>query len=241
MTAYANYAADMYQKIVEKTPANGCTVEEKNGFEILDMGKNEPGGWTSVKLLLEGLMGGRGIVSVSRDFRGMHQFPAVEILYDDPVLTYHMAYEKNSIGVFEDGKAVLGVFNCPMCAAGKSGNLVITGTTSLAYAALQASKALPDAIRLLLDEGIPEDAIQWAWSFAPIADLSLNEKVLAANIEKANARRTVSVWVRGVEDDVLAAIAPKYESGTLRLHSLTTAHTMMADGPVKQINVNKMK
>ena len=236
---YSAYAKKKFEEICAAAPANCCTVTDKGETVALDMGAQSAGGWTSVKLMLDALMGGRGIVNISREFRGMHQFPAVELMYDDPVGAYEMAFAGEGACGIKDGDAyAFGVSDgmCPNCAAraGK-GNVAIVGKKSLAYAALDSARAVPDAVKLLLDNGIKAEDIQWAWSFSPIGTLSLDEEVLAANMAAAKDKRVVSIWLRG-DDEALAKIVGQFAHGTLRLHNLVTARTIMVEGPAKAVN-----
>ena len=233
------YAGRLFREISDDSPANGCRVTESGDLAVLDMGLRETGGWTSAKKMLEALTGGRGIVTVTRDLRGIHQFPAVEILYDDPVEAASLfeTDENGLIGVREGERYAFCVTKELKDRSGLKGQVAVTGRASLASAVLEAARALPEAVGLLLESGVPEEAILWAWSFSPVADLSLNPDVLKNHVERARNRRAVSIWVRD-DDERLKAIAEKFSEGTLRLHNLATARTLLKEGPEKVINVN---
>jgi len=235
----AEYALRRFREIADDSPANGCRVTESGDLAVLDMGLREPGGWTSAKKMLEALTGGRGIVTVTRDLRGIHQFPAVEILYDDPVeaALFFETDENGLIGVKAGERYAFGVAKELKDRSNLKGQVAVTGQASLAYACLEAARVLPEAVELLLKSGVAEEAVLWAWSFAPVADLSLSADVLAGNIEAMKARRAVSIWVRD-EDERLKEIAGRFAPGTLRLHNLATGHTFIKEGPEKVINVN---
>ena len=231
---YSEYSKKIFDEICAAIPANCCDVKETENGRILDLGDKVQGGWTSVKLMLDALIGGRGIVNVSRDFRGMHQFPALELFYDDPVGAWQQVYSNEPAGIIEeDGSYAFAVQPSPDVKV--KGNVAVTGDASLAYAAFDAAYALPDAVKLLLEEGVAPEDIQWAWSFAPIAVLSKDPEVLKKNAAEARERRVVSIWLR-CDDEKLAEIVGKYEAGTLRLHNLVTARTIMVEGPAKRIN-----
>lgn len=234
---YSKYASDRFTDILNASPANCTDIKEGASNTVIDMGKNAQGGWTSVKLMLDALIGGRGIINVSRDLRGIHQFPAVEAFYDDPVGAYEEAFKGASevYGIKGDDGYAFGVASCPCVASETKGNVALIGKTSLAAAAFDTTFALADAVKLLLDNGVAAENIMWAWSFSPIADLANDTDAFEANKAKARERRVVSIWLRE-EDEKLADIVGKYETGTLRLHNLVTARTIMVEGPAVRIN-----
>jgi|GEM_PF-3497543 len=235
---YAEYAGNKYAEILAGSPANCCEITRNSDNTILDMGVRAEGGWTSVKLMADALIGGRGIVNITRDFRGQHQFPAVEMFYDDPVGAYREAYAGLSpiIGIKESDRYVFGVSESnDLSSIKEKGSIAVVGNASLANAVLDTTRALPEAIALLLDRGIQPDDILWAWSYSPIATLSDDPAVLSVNKTEARQKRVVSIWLRG-DDAKFSDIVKEYVPGVLRLHNLSTAVTNMVQPTPKNIN-----
>lgn len=237
---YIQHAKEMFEKLCNTAPAYGCLVKKDQNHTILDMGINAAGGWSSVKLLLDAMIGGLGIINISRDFRGVHQFPAVEIMFDDPVSTYkNICSTKDTFGLLDSNSSDSYAFGISITDDASSisakGNVAVMKQASLSYCAVNSLKTMSDAVSLLLDSGIKEDYILWGWSFTPIADLSLNNTVTKENILKIENRRIASLWVRS-DDETLQNIVKKYTPGTLRLHNLVTAKTIMVEGPAAALN-----
>lgn len=232
---YTKYANTIFEEIYSQSPANCTKTEKSTDRTIIDMGENSPGGWTSVKLMLDGLIGGRGIVNVSRDLRGLHQYPSIELLYDDPVGAYNNIYKVEGpiYGVKDGDSFALGI--CDTKSVAEKGNFLVIGENSLAKASFDTVFALADAVKLLLDNDVNENDILWAWSFSPVADLCNDKGAFNINLEEARKRRVVSIWLRE-DDEKLTKIVSKYNPGTLRLHNMVSARTIMVEGPAIRIN-----
>lgn len=226
---YTVFASRKFEEIIESIPANNCSLHVAASSRIVDAGLSEPGGWTSIQALLEGLIGGRGIVHFGRQFYGGHQLPTVDMLLDAPVMTYRSAFSRKDsiIGVAEGGKFALGVKICDdISKVREAGNLVAASESSLLAAALGAASAVPDAVQALLENGVAEEDILWGWSSAPVALLCNDPAVMRERMADAKAKRIISLWARG-NDELLKRIVSEYQGGELRLHSLGSAKTFI--------------
>lgn len=228
---YSDYAKERFDKMVKGSPANACVVSERKDGVILDAGVVEPGGWMSAKLLIEGLIGGRGQVNFGEAEFGEDRLPTLELFLDDPVSTYQVAYQEKDgiIGIqAADARYALGLRICERIETSPpSGNIVCASSTSLVGAIFSASKAVPLAIEMLLDSGVKPEEIQWAWGVCPLPVLcddaqQMNERMVRA-LENDSV---VSVWVRG-EDKFLQEILNAYDGGCVRIHNLKTAKTLL--------------
>lgn len=224
---YTAFATQKFEEIVAAIPANSCSLHATTQARIIDAGVAELGGWTSVKLLLEGLIGGRGVAQFGRQFYGGHQLPTVELLLDAPVLTYRTAFSDKALaaGVKSGGGYALGVALCDTIESiRETGNIVAAAETSLLAASLAAARAIPDAVGTLLNSGIAEEDILWGWSSSPVALLCNDSKLMAERLADARNKRIISLWVRG-DDALLRPLAEGYPHGELRLHNLASAQT----------------
>lgn len=224
---YTAFATQKFEEIIAVIPANSCSLHTTAQARVIDAGVAELGGWTSVKTLLEGLIGGRGVAQFGRQFYGGHQLPTVELLLDAPVLTYRTAFSDGALaaGVRSGDGYALGVKFCDTIESVKeAGNIVAASETSLLAAALAAARAIPDAVGALLDKGVAEEDILWGWSCAPVALLCNDSALMAERLADAKNKRIVSLWVRG-DDALLRPIAEGYLYGELRLHNLASAQT----------------
>lgn len=224
---YTAFASKKFEEIVSSIPANNCALKESANARVVDAGIAEPGGWTSIQALLEGLIGGRGVVHFGRQFYGGHQLPTVELLLDAPVTIYRAAFSQKGgmIGVTKGETYALGVKICnALSEVREAGNLVAASATSLLAAALNAACAVPDAVHALLEAGVAGEDIIWGWSSAPVALLCSDPAAMRERMADAKAKRIISLWVRG-EDELFRRIVEDYRDGELRLHTLSSAKT----------------
>ena len=226
---YKAFASQKFEEIAALIPANNCSLHTAASARVVDAGISDPGGWTSIQALLEGLIGGRGIVHFGRQFYGGHQLPTVEMLLDAPVMTYRMAFSHKDgvVGVADGEKYALGVKICDSISKVKeAGNFVAASETSLMAAAIGAASAVPDAVKILLENGVVEEDILWGWSSAPVALLCNDPVAMRERMADAKSKRIISLWVRG-SDELLKRVVDEYQGGELRLHNLASANTIV--------------
>ncbi|MEL7610480.1 MAG: methenyltetrahydromethanopterin cyclohydrolase [Bacillota bacterium] len=226
---YTAFALKKFEEIIASIPANNCALQVAPNARVVDAGIAEPGGWTSIQALLEGLIGGRGIVHFGRQFYGGHQLPTVEMLLDAPVAACRAAFSQKGgmIGVTNGEEYALGVKICDKRSdVREAGNIVAASETSLLAAALGAARAVPDAVHTLLESGVAEEDILWGWSSAPVALLCNDPAVMRERMADAKSKRIISLWVRG-DDALLKRIVEEHHCCELRLHSLASAKTFV--------------
>ena len=109
---YSRAAREKFQEIAGDAPAFHCGMRQSPSGTVIDAGWSAPGGWMAAKRALEGLMGGRGQVSLAhRRMENGMQLPVVEVFADDP-LALAQAFRPDGTGTFgvKDGeKYALGV------------------------------------------------------------------------------------------------------------------------------------
>ena len=227
---YREYAWNAFAQILKNIPANNC--QQIYGYDsvIIDAGVEAPGGFSSAKMLLEGLTGGRGTVDFGRQLIGEEQLPTVELFVDSPVEILKTGFfmadgvtgvkdsdgERYRLAYYESAE-----LKAPAC----KGNFVVAKPTSLLSAIFHAAAVLPNAVSVVLEGGLKEDDILWAWATAPIAVLSNEESVSAKNKSLAAAKAVISIFVRG-EDAMLKDVVTNYKLSSLRLHNLSSSHTI---------------
>ncbi|MEL7608337.1 MAG: methenyltetrahydromethanopterin cyclohydrolase [Bacillota bacterium] len=228
---YSDVAKDRFHKMVEYSPANACAAHRRKDGIALDAGVAEPGGWTAAKLLIEGLIGGRGQVNFGDMEFGPDRLPTLELFLDDPVMAYQNAYQEKD-GLFgiqgEDASYALGLGICDRIdAALPGGNFVLASSTSILGSVFAASRAIPLAIGMLLKGGVRPEEIQWAWGVCPLPILCDDENEMQKRMDRAlKEDSVVSVWVRG-EDEALQKLLNAYDGGCVRIHNLKTAKTLL--------------
>ena len=227
---YMDFAKERFDEMVAGSPANACSARERKNGMILDAGIDEPGGWMAAKLLVEGLIGGRGQVNFGDAEFGEDRLPTLELFLDDPVSAYQQAYREKDgwFGVRAmDDSYVLGLRICEKIdAVLPLGNVVLASATSIVGAVFAASKAIPLAIGMLLKGGIKPEEIQWAWGVCPLPILCDDVQEMQKRMDGAlKEDSVVSVWVRG-EDDTFQDLLNAYDGGCVRIHNLKTAKTL---------------
>lgn len=218
-------AALAFQDIRTNAPANGCRAESENR---VDAGCSASGGWSSARRLVEGLYGGKAIVNISQQHFGTDQLPTVEVLADDPVASSrNFTCDDGILGV----QGADGAYALAYGREGESvsGALVTAAPASLCAAVVRGGELIPGAVAYLLEHGVEEGEIQWAWSCAPVIISSFDDEASCAAGREAIARDGVcSIWLRK-NTDGLEALAKGYPHCRLRLHELETAKTYGAE------------
>jgi len=224
---YTKYAKMIFQALTEDAPANNCTVHHKQQQVILDAGIEVPGGWTSAKKLLNGLIGGRGTADFGSELIDGQRLSMVRMFLDNPVEIYQQAFiEKDGLyGVADGDGYALGFAEREDLNITAGGNLVLAGPCSLVASVFFAARPVAFALEVLYAEGVARNDIEWAWSSCPVAMLSYDQQQVALSREEMlKGCGVTGIWLRG-EDSKLAMIAAKYNKGELRLHNLSTGKT----------------
>ncbi|MCI6257271.1 MAG: methenyltetrahydromethanopterin cyclohydrolase [Clostridiales bacterium] len=224
---YSRAAREKFQEIAGDAPAFHCGVRQSPSGTVIDAGWSAPGGWMAAKRALEGLMGGRGQVSLAhRRMENGMQLPVVEVFADDP-LALAQAFRPDGTGTFgvKGGEeyalgVVLGGETCPKAAGG---NVIAAPKNSLFAGVTAAGSLLAVAVDALLAEGVQD--IQWGWSSCPVAAMTLDQtETERRRAEMAAAEGVVSLWVRGEENAIRRAVG-SVPMEKISVHELVTAFT----------------
>jgi len=227
---YRKYAWKAFTEILRNIPANNC--QQIYGYDsvIIDAGLMSPGGFSSAKTLLEGLIGGRGVVDFGRQLIGEEQLPTIELFVDAPVDILKNGFSSvgNVTGVKDEDEERYALAYCrcnDLNTIAVKGNLVVASPTSLLDSIFYAATSLPRAVQSLLEAGVMESDILWAWMTSPIAPLSNNEIVAEKNRIATMKDAFVNIFVRG-NDTVLKTVVDNYCPGVLRLHNVSSSRTI---------------
>lgn len=217
-----------FEQMKQGIPSNNCALL---GATLIDAGVEAAGGWAAARLLLEGLMGQKGTVDFAQRMIGGEQTPTVDIAWDDPVDACRtFAYRQGSCGRMDQGVYALGVafVSGPGVAVEAQGQVVVAKETSLLGALFQAASVAPRAVALLLEQGVDQGDIQWAWSSCPMVALSNDADCLRERQQRLHQKEAaISIWVRG-EDEMLGDIARKSGYDQLRLNNLVSGKTHLS-------------
>lgn len=223
MSKSAVYAAEAFEKIKENIPANACGLISET---VIDAGIGEEGGFSSAKLLLEGLIARRGFINYNKKELENVILPTVDVFLDDPVFTCEEGFAaKGGITGITDGSSyALGYTEDADAQA--EGNLVKAAPQSLVSAVMSAGTILAPVIAAMIEAGIPKEKIIWAWSTCPVAMFSKDpEEAQAKKAEYLEKYGVLTVYVRGVEESLIRAALAAYKGGELRIQDTVTAMT----------------
>ncbi len=231
-------------KVSELTSNDGIqAVSPYAGLKLVDLGVKLPGGWSAGKKLIENTIGGLGDVSFGETNIHGFSLATVDIYYDNPVesgiaesvsisgrkfkvyreqkLIYLETDELPDAGELKDLPAATGT-------ADKELVLAAASPVSLVAAIYACSQAAPLFLKQLLQKGLAEEEIIWAWSTVPLPTLADDGRLMEARTEAALKYGSVlSFWVRSEDEKIEEALKEIVPYGEVRIHNLRTARTII--------------
>ncbi|BCV21347.1 methenyltetrahydromethanopterin cyclohydrolase [Moorella sp. Hama-1] len=106
--------------------------------------------------------------------------------------------------------------------------IAIAPYPSLVGMILQTSSALPRTLQILITNGLDPDQVLWGWSSCPLPPLVDDLQLAIARLEKTLLYGlTISLWVRGDNEQLVTLLNKTPVNGQVRLHNLTTAKTIV--------------
>lgn len=106
--------------------------------------------------------------------------------------------------------------------------LAVAPYPSLVGMILQTSSALPRTLQILITNGLDPDQVLWGWSSCPLPPLVDDLQLAIARLEKTLLYGlTISLWVRGDNEQLVTLLNKTPVNGQVRLHNLTTAKTIV--------------
>ena len=226
MTAF-DWAGQAFRTIYEDCPANNCQTD---GPDRVDAGLHAPGGWSSARLLLEGLHGGKATAAVTWLPNGADQIPTVQVLCDDPVLAAESFLRKDGTIGLRDGEGRWHLAYQEGEPATVDGPLVYAGPASLCAAVIAAGALAGRAARYLLEAGLPPEDLLWSWSSAPVVLPAFDSAACAQYRQEALSKSGVcGLWIRHTRPD-LEALAQAHTAFQLRLHCMEDGKTYLGRG-----------
>ncbi len=222
---YEQYAQKAFEVLCQNAPANDCSVLIHENGVLADAGFETLGGWSSAKLVLEGLICSRGQVNYThRHLENGMQVPALELFLDSPIEAAG-SFRQNECGVCGVANAhsyALGLlFASAIEAKKEQGNLVIASENSLLAAVYAAALPMMQAIYSLQAAQIED--IPWGWCSCPVAPMLKNKQ--QREMQEESLRKTeacINLWVRGSET-ALQNVCDEFVLAPLYLHELESA------------------
>ena len=220
-------AKERFQEMLSLLDKEDCAIIQDSTNTVIDAGSRENlGGWEAGRKVLEALLNGEGRLEYGNRLIGSIQFPTIDIYTDHPVKTAQNMKQNNGLsGITASSSFEFGYTNDLSIAQKANGNIVKAEKGSMVDSIFEAGTILVPVVEAILNAGISQDDILWAFSTCPLPTLAGDEGAAASMFEEALKNSAVSVWIKSANDTVRSL--PSFGRGDIRIHDFTKAETLL--------------